>query len=497
LAAPTCGLDFERRLSAPAAAVRQTVSTSLREQGFKLTAEMVSRIEARRGSLFGSSILLKRTMAVRAMVEVIPETAGVTVRIHLADNIPNFGKTWGVNHVYEATFAEIASRVDAALARLDPAASPTFEKPHFWTRSSNLAGIDQGQAAAGRVGEAAVEAAGKALEGSSDTTPAAWRGIDAVTFRASPGSAVMSLADLQAMLGIAVMVSAHPGDSEAADVREIEDFSAGVERRLDASGGRAISIDLPERFEPVFRLLWEQARTRAGLPMRELHVCTTCRTEKITNPDYERIANRTEKLGDLVAGVGATISTGGISPTFVLGQVFKLKRLMPDYVCGKCQGMSADEFVVTFCPGCAELEKGAVLDKCGKCGFSYGTLAPTDSPWAEVAPEPSATPPIVPGPPPIPPIAPPPTVSGPPPSVRPGPPAAASPRTAWPTPGEVTLGTPALGPDGLVCGSCGRGYAALWRVVAATPAGFEERFLCGTSPACQSPSQVPPIQVRA
>jgi hypothetical protein len=483
LAAPTCGVDFERRLSAPAAAVRRAIAESLRAQGFKLTVDLVSRMEAQRGSLLGSSILLKKTMAVRAMVEVATETTGTAVRIHLADNIPNFGKTWGVNHVYEATFAEIGGRLDAALAGLDAAASSTFDKPRFWTRSSDLAGIDRGQAAAGRAGEAAVTAAGRALEGSTDTTPAAWKGVDAVTFRAAPGATVISLAELQAMLGVAVMVVAHPGDSAAADIRDIEEFSAGVERRLDASGGRAISIDLPERFEPVLRLLWEQARIRAGLPMRELHVCTTCRTEKITNPEYERLANRNEKLGDIVAGVGATITTGGISPTFVLGQVFKLKRLMPDYVCGKCQGMSADEYVVTFCPGCAELEKGAVLDRCGKCGFDYGTLAPTDSPWVEVAPEAA--------------VAPPPIMPSAPPVARPAPPAAAPPRTAWPTPAEVPLGAPARGADGLVCGSCGRGFAALWRFVAATPAGCEERFLCGTSPACQAPSQVPPIQVRA
>jgi hypothetical protein len=481
LAAPTCGVDIERRLSAPAAAVRRALADSLREQGFKLTAELVSRIEATRGSLFGSSILMKRTMAVRAMVEVVTETTGTVAQIHLADNIPNFGKTWGVNHVYEATFAEIAGRLDAALARLDAAASSTFEKPRFWTRSSDLAGIDRGQAAAGRAGEAAVGAAGKALEGSTDTTPVAWKGIDAVTFRATPGATALSLPELQAMLGIAVMVSAHPGNEGAETIGEIEQFSAGVERRLDASGGRAISIDLPDRFVPVFERLWEQARIRAGLPMRELHVCTTCRTEKITNPDYERIANRTEKLGDLVAGVGATISTGGISPTFVLGQVFKLKRLLPDYVCGKCQGMSADEYVVTFCPGCAELEKGAVLDTCGKCGFDYGTVAPTGSPWTEVAPEPA--------------LVPQPTVPGTPPMATPT--AVAQPRSGWRTPGEVPLGAPTRGSDGLLCSSCGRGFATLWRVVVATPAGVEERYLCGSSAACQSPSLVPPIQVRA
>jgi hypothetical protein len=35
----------------------------------------------------------------------------------------------------------------------------------------------------------------------------------------------------------------------------------------------------------------------------------------------------------------------------------------------------------------------------------------------------------------------------------------------------------------------------LWRVVIATPAGFEERFLCGTTTTCQMRSHVPAVQV--
>jgi hypothetical protein len=42
---------------------------------------------------------------------------------------------------------------------------------------------------------------------------------------------------------------------------------------------------------------------------------------------------------------------------------------------------------------------------------------------------------------------------------------------------------------------CRRDFLTLQRVVIATPAGFEERFICGTNLTCQLPSVVPAVQV--
>ncbi len=42
---------------------------------------------------------------------------------------------------------------------------------------------------------------------------------------------------------------------------------------------------------------------------------------------------------------------------------------------------------------------------------------------------------------------------------------------------------------------CRREYPTLWRVVIATPAGYEERFLCGTTSTCQMVSLVTAVQV--
>ncbi len=379
--AATVGLDFERKVSVASVEVRRAITAALRELGFKITADTLTRVEAKRGSLLGSSLLMKKSMATRVVFEVSTEAEGCTVVAHLSDAIPNLGKTWGINRVYKEIFDGVERHVDLALARLDPAAAQSFGEARFWSRAAEVAVIEQTNAVSGRLADGAVGAAGKAIEGSTDKTPSAWKGVDSVTYRSSAGLAVLTLAETQADLGIAVLVVSHPGSMPANLSRDVEKFVAGVERQLTAAAGHAVSIDVPDAERPVLEFLHQQAQIRAELPLRELHTCRSCRLEKITNPEYERIASRNEKIGDIMAGVGATISAKGISPTFVLGQVFKLKKLDPEYVCTRCQGMEADERIVTFCPSCAELMRDVVLRLCPKCKFDFRAKAAKTSMW--------------------------------------------------------------------------------------------------------------------
>jgi hypothetical protein len=570
----TCGLDFERRLAASSFDVRRSIAESLRELGFEITADQLTRIEAKRGGMLGYSLMMKKQMPVKAAFEVTADGQLIVVAGHLADNIKNLGKTWGVNSRYREIFEEVQRRVDLGLARLDGAAAQGFAEPVFWSRSADIGVLEQTNALTAKAVGGAVGTAGKILDGSSETTPKAWKGVDSVAFSSSAGVAVLTLAETQAALGVAVLVVSHAGAMPANLTRDVETFAATVEQALTSAGGRAAHVDVSDAQRPALDFLHQQATIRSELPMRELHICSTCRLEKITNPEYERIAARNEKIGDLVAGVGATISKGGISPTFVLGQVFKLKRLDPEYVCSRCQGMEADERVVTFCPSCAELQRDVILRLCHKCGFDFRTRAgngmpwtvaresepaaprePADEPAVEAAPEPAAAstvpvaapvpepaavaavepalkgspapapvaspaplpapaavaapepahapapePVAVPAPEPVavplPPVWPSvPSWTAPPSAAPPQPAPFAPPITAWPEPNQVPLGSPQLGRRGKVCQMCRREYPMLWRVVIATPAGFEERFLCGTTTTCQMRSHVPAVQV--
>jgi hypothetical protein len=467
--AATCGLDFDRRLSATSFDVRRAIGETLRELGFEIAVDQLTRIEGKRGGMLGASLLMKKQMPLRAIFELSTVDAGCAVAVHLVDDFKNFGKTWGINRQYRDIFADVQSRVDLALAKLDGAAFQTFEAPRFWSRAAEIGVLEGSNAVTARAVGGAVDAAGKALDGTTDTTPRAWKGVDSVTFESPAGVAVLTLAETQAALGVAVMVASHPGSVPADLARDVEVFAAGVEQRITGAGGRAARVAVSAAHQPLFEFLRQQALIRAELPLRELHICRSCRLEKITNPEYQRIAARNEKIGDIVAGVGATISKGGISPTFVLGQVFKLKRLEPEFVCSHCQGMEADELIVTFCPSCAELQRDVVLGLCPKCGFDFQSTVDARPVWS-AKPEPAAAPEAI-------------VV------------AAAPTATAWPQPAQVPLGRPQPGRSGKVCQMCRREYPSLWRIVISTPAGFEERFVCGTTVTCQMPSLVTAVQV--
>jgi hypothetical protein len=108
----TVGLDFERTLSASSIDLRRAIAQALQELGFQITVDQLTRIEAKRGNLLGTSLMLKKAMPVLAIFEVAPTPNGRAVVAHLTDNIRSlFGKTWGVNRQYREIFDEVQRRV--------------------------------------------------------------------------------------------------------------------------------------------------------------------------------------------------------------------------------------------------------------------------------------------------------------------------------------------------------------------------------------------------
>jgi len=534
--AATCGLDFERRLTSPAFEVRRVVGEALRELGFQIAVDQITRIEAKRGGMLGYSLLMKKQMPLVAVFDLSPEPSGCALVVHLADNIKTVGRTFGVNRQFHELFDEVQARIDAGLAALEPASSANFAPGRFWSRSGDVGILEQSSVLTSRAVGTALGTASKVLDRQKDRTPGIWKGVDSVTFTSSAGEAVLSLGEAQALLGVAVMIASHPGSMPPNLVRDVESFAAAVELRLTSAAGGAATVDVTDAQKPVFEFLEQQAQVRAALPVRQLYICRSCRLEKIVNPDYKRIVARNEKLNDIFAGVTATVGKGGISPTFVLGQVFKLKKLDPEYVCSRCQGMEADERVVTFCPQCADLQRDVVLRLCAKCKFDFRTKASATPVWmvpgqapAEAAAEviaearpavdPDAVPPAsfeaevaaIPADPigegdpgsqgaPTPAEDPPQLAEARPADpelpAAPAPGAGAAPPVEWAHPALVPVGSPEIGPlGGKVCSSCRQEHANLWRVVVATPTGYRERFLCGATAACQAPSLVVATQV--
>ena len=384
---PALGLDFERTVRAQPSEVRRAISAALGEAGMQMTAEQLTRVEAKRGSrLLGGSLMPARVLPILASFDILADAAGCAVSGHFTDNhITVGGKAWGWNQTYQQLFGEILAGVDRGLARLDPEAAASFPPARFWTRGGGIALLEQAQTLGSHAGAAVAGKATVVLEGGPrDRGPAAWKGLDSVTFAATRGSAVLSLAETQAHLGIGVMIVAQPGALPANLQGDVERFAARVEATLTNAPGRAVTIEVTDPERPVFEFLHQQVRIRGGLPVRTLRTCRTCHFQRVTNEDFARLQTRNQHLRSLVGGVGATISSGGIQPFVLVGQLFKLKKLDPDFVCPRCQGMGADERVVTFCPECGELRQEAVLRSCGKCAHDFRAALPDETLWLTV-----------------------------------------------------------------------------------------------------------------
>ena len=79
----------------------------------------------------------------------------------------------------------------------------------------------------------------------------------------------------------------------------------------------------------------------------------------------------------------------GISPFVLVGSIFRIADLDPDYVCPRCQGTDAEEMVVTFCPTCGDLRPEAALRSCAKCQLDLRSMLPEEaSIWALPPPSP-------------------------------------------------------------------------------------------------------------
>src|ERR1035437_4073557 len=104
--AATCGLGYERHVSASSFDVRGAIGEAVRELGFEVTVDQLTRIEAKRGGMLGYSLMMRKQMPVLAVFEVTTEGSGCAVVGHLTDAVKTIGKTWGVNRQFRDIFYE-------------------------------------------------------------------------------------------------------------------------------------------------------------------------------------------------------------------------------------------------------------------------------------------------------------------------------------------------------------------------------------------------------
>ena len=122
----------ERTVAAPLTVVRQHLLAAVRNLGFQLTVEQLSVIQAVRGSKLGAVTLQPARMPVQLQIGLEAGPAACRVTVQVSDRWPaKVGRNWGATAVYQDVFGSVLAAVDAALARLDPAAAAGFAVKYF------------------------------------------------------------------------------------------------------------------------------------------------------------------------------------------------------------------------------------------------------------------------------------------------------------------------------------------------------------------------------
>jgi predicted RNA-binding Zn-ribbon protein involved in translation (DUF1610 family) len=434
-----------RHLGVPPVAVRPALLRTIRELTFELRTEQLSLLEAVRGTKLGAVTLVPAKLPIELRVLIEQAGAGTTVSVVIVDRWPGrVGRNWGATNAYVETFGAVLAAVDDALTRLDPPAAATFAP---WWRDTGPGDVGVLRNVSGLTGRASAvlgRHTGRFLDGgSADQRNAVVSNAGAQTFTfAAPDSAAEVPTDVaDAMLTAGTLIASRPGALPAPLAAQVQALVYRVEELLsrpDLGPGRfRLSVSAAE--VPVVTFLHQQATMRARLPVRTLRICTTCRLEKVTNPDLERLQERSRRSRDLATGLSVMVS-----PYVAAGRLVQLNAKGPKFTCPRCQGLDADETVITYCQQCGERQTESALRACAKCGFDFRGLANSDPLWRPVGSIPPT--PVAPGPPTVadapavpaapaaPPLAPPGASAPPVPSAPPAPPMHGVDSSNWPRP---------------------------------------------------------------
>lgn len=378
-----------RELTIPVGEVRTALLQAIRALGFATTSEQYSMIEAERGSKLRGLSLTRTRVPVGIHIAITSHGTGCHVEVRVEDRWGSAARAGAAVSVYADAFTEVLAGLDDGLKRADPKAAASFP---FWWRSLPEAQALAGSSAAGaaaRVENLVQRRTSRLLNGprTGPTTAVAEAGLETVTFVAADAVAQIAADVVDGMLTAGQVVAASPGQMPPTLVEQVQAMVVLLEERLAAmsrSGMRRdLALPISETDRPVITFLHQQAALRERLPVRLLMSCTTCRLEKVINPDFVRMRERNRRIKVLSSSVGAVFGTHNISPFILVGRLAQVKKSDPDFVCLRCQGTDADEKPITFCPRCGDRRTESVLRTCAKCNLDLRTMLPNPSVWRE------------------------------------------------------------------------------------------------------------------
>jgi len=362
-------LDNERHLRVPVAEARACIVRFLRSHEFTITTEQVTMLGAKRGSQIAGSVQPKK-LPITFRATILHEGTGCVAQIHIGDAWRSgVGKVWGMNSPYTTVINEVQAQLDQALQPL-AAGDEGFAGSSVTTTTRSIPLVSQANTGIVKGGGAVADKVDDLVTpGSVHSTPKA---LKEVVLRSSKGVASFDRISVEGLMTVGLLVSTRPGSMPANLTSDVEALSAKIESEIARMPAGQIICDLSDADIPVAEFLGRQAAIRQDLPLRTLHVCTTCKFEKIVNPDYQVLQEKNRRKRVITGAVGATVTSAGISPFLLVGSLIKLKNFDIPFVCPRCQGLDAESSIVTYCPNCGERRDEAVLRSCRRCKHNFG-----------------------------------------------------------------------------------------------------------------------------
>jgi hypothetical protein len=368
MAGGTFALVAERTVAVPAGRVRVALSGALRDAGFTIEFERTLSLAARRGNTITGAVVSEK-LPLRATVQLSQDGPECRVALRVEDG---WGAGTALGPVLEATYrsmlAEVGALLDEALTPLDRDAAARFEPARYTAgRAEDGKVLDWVVGTVGGAASRALGAADRRLSEPLRRPVQSWALVRAVTFtmpEAEGAQAVVGRDEVEEILAVAALVGAQPSDLPRPLVDHTAKLAARIEASLDA-GRDVVAMVLSTEDKPVYTMLRQQAALRDVLPARRLLVCRDCRAEKVINEEYERIATRNRRVQGLLPWIMTDKK-----PVDVLRLVFRRGLPMPKFVCARCQGMTAAQLIITFCPSCGKQHRQGVLSGCA-CGFDF------------------------------------------------------------------------------------------------------------------------------
>ena len=409
----------QRSVGVEISAVRAALLRVVRDLDFDIDSEQFAAVRASRGSQLGGASLSPSRVPTSLQLTFAPVEKTTNVSVLIEDRWKVVGRQGAAGAAYQRVFSDVLGAIDAALTRLDPVAAATFSE---WIQQTG----DVGSSAAvvhraGRIEATLRRKSARLLDGkpargpgqlgrgqaSGSAEPTGSNALDnaQVAITAPDKVARLPLTSAFVMLTAGQLIAARPGKLPPAMAAQVQDVVISLEQRLDTTAMPQpfAQVSITTEQVPVVTFLRQQARLRDELPLRTLQVCTTCKLEKVINPDFVQMKERSRRMKVLTGSFGAVIGAHQISPYVLVGKLVSIKNSDPDFVCQRCQGLDADETIITFCPQCGERRPESVLRECPRCKLDYRTLLSPEKIWADIdVAEPLAvgaqwTPPALPG----------------------------------------------------------------------------------------------------